>query len=232
MTKYKNLIISITALILILAAAYIVYDRYKPQLAVQPPVPDALTDSAGNGNATQDNAKNGQGEQNGQSEDTGGTSDSGTAADNGTPDNSDVIMVPDFTLKDLDGNDVSISDYRGKIIILNFWAVWCKYCVEEMPDFDKLDKELAEDGDAVILAVNVQEPYETVNKFISENDFGLKVLLDEDGDVAGGIFGVNSYPNTFVINKDGSLYTYIPGKTDIETMRTVIGMARDNAPLK
>ncbi|NLK86763.1 MAG: TlpA family protein disulfide reductase [Clostridiaceae bacterium] len=140
-------------------------------------------------------------------------------------------MVPDFTLRDLDGNDVTLSDYRGKIVVLNFWAVWCRYCIEEMPDFNELDRELAEAGDAVVLAVNVQEPYDTVNDYITKNDIGIKVLLDEDGYVSWNIFGVSGYPTTFVVNKDGSLYTYLPGKTDLKTMRTIIDMVRENAPL-
>jgi thioredoxin-related protein len=100
-----------------------------------------------------------------------------------------------------------------------------------MPDFNELDRELAEAGDAVVLAVNVQEPYDTVNDYITKNDIGIKVLLDEDGYVSWNIFGVSGYPTTFVVNKDGSLYTYLPGKTDLKTMRTIIDMVRENAPL-
>jgi len=141
------------------------------------------------------------------------------------------IMAPDFTLKDLDGNAVMLSDYKGKIVILNFWAVWCGYCVEEMPDFNTLDKELKESGDAVILAVNVEEPQKTVQDFITENNLGLKVLMDEDGTVAS-MYGISGYPTTFFINPDGSLYTYIPGKTDLETLHTVLDMIRNGKPLR
>jgi len=141
------------------------------------------------------------------------------------------IMAPDFTLKDPDGNAVALSDYEGKIVILNFWAVWCRYCVEEMPDFNTLDKELKESEDAVILAVNVQEPQKTVQDFIAENNLGLKVLMDEDGTVAS-MYGVSGYPTTFLINPDGSLYTYIPGKTDLETLHKVLDMIRDGKPLR
>jgi peroxiredoxin len=230
MKKYKNLIIWATALILIFTAAYVVYGKFKSQIIMQPPVPNTLAESGNGSKNTQKDLTDGQSEN---TVDT--TADSSTASGNadgnaGTAD-SDVIMVPDFTLKDLDGKEVSLSDYRGKIVVLNFWAVWCKYCVEEMPDFNKLDKELAEAGDAVVLAVNVAEPYDTVKDFLTKNDIGIKVLLDEDGGVAGGIFGVSGYPTTFVVNKDGSLYTYIPGKTDLETMRIVMDMVRNNAPL-
>ena len=229
MKKYTSLIIWITALVLIFIAAYVFYDKYQSQMIIQPPVPDALADSPNNDGKSQDDTQD-TGTNN---TDDGTTDGSGNDAgsDSGTGDEDDRIMVPDFTLKDLDGNEVSLSDYKGKIVVLNFWAVWCKYCIEEMPDFNKLDKELEEAGDAVVLAVNVQESYDTVKDYITKNEIGLKVLLDEDGQVAGGIFGVSGYPTTFVVNKDGSLYTYIPGKTDHETMRKIMDMARENAPL-
>lgn len=217
MKKYKKLIIWIVVLVLIFSAAYVIYDKYKSQIMLQAPVPGSL---AGSGNES----------------DTDGTGNSnGTGSGNGSGNDSDsddaVIMVPDFTLKDLEGNEVSLSDYRGKIVVLNFWAVWCKYCIEEMPDFNVLDKELAEAGDGLVLAVNVDEPYETVNEYITKNDIGIKVLLDEGAHVSWEIFGVSGYPTTFVVNKDGSLYTYIPGKTDLQTMRKIIAMVRENAPL-
>ena len=83
--------------------------------------------------------------------------------------------MPDFTLKDLDGNDVSLSDYSGKIVVLNFWATWCIYCAEEIQDLNILDRELRDAGDAVVLAVNADEPYNTVSRFVTENGIDLEV---------------------------------------------------------
>lgn len=246
MKKYKSLIIWIAALALIFSAAYVVYDKFKSQMLIQPPVPDSLTESRNDSIKDDTNANNGTAPDNGSNNgnvSNGGDStdaDNGTGTDGTVPDSvsdpgaeadDEVIMVPDFTLKDLDGNEVSLSDYRGKIVVLNFWAVWCKYCIEEMPDFNELDKELAEAGDALVLAVNVDEPYDTVSDYVTKNDIGIKVLLDEGAHVSSDIFGVSGYPTTFVVNKDGSLYTYIPGKTDLKTMRMIMDMARENAPL-
>lgn len=234
MTKYKSLIIWIAVLVLIFSAAYVVYDKYKSQIIVQAPVPDTLTGTGSNTDApAADNDSTGS--ESGQAGNAGNGASEDTGAEDsnapGTDADDEIIMVPDFTLKDLEGNEVSLSDYRGKIVVLNFWAVWCKYCVEEMPDFNELDKELAEAGDAVVLAVNVDEPYETVNGFLTKNDIDIKVLMDEGARVSWELFGVNSYPTTFIVNKDGSLYAYLPGKTDLKTMRTVMDMARRNAPL-
>ncbi len=131
------------------------------------------------------------------------------------------IMAPDFTLKDIDGKAVKLSDYKGKIVILNFWAVWCKYCLLEMPDFNELDKQFAKDNNAVILAVDVQESEATVKKYLTSNNIELKVLMDTDGAVSR-TYGVSGFPTTFFINKDGSLYTYVSGKTDKETVLEII----------
>lgn len=138
-------------------------------------------------------------------------------------------VAPDFTLKDLNGKDVKLSDYKGKIVILNFWAVWCKYCKEEMPDFNELNKELEKDNEVVIIAINSQESPDTVKDYLSSNDINLKVLLDQDGSVTR-TYGVSGLPNTFIINKDGSLYTYIPGATDKETLLGILAKVRSSEP--
>jgi peroxiredoxin len=141
------------------------------------------------------------------------------------------IMVPDFTLNDLDGKSVKLSDYRGKIVILNFWAVWCKYCKLEMPDLNELNKELEKGNDAVILAVDVQESPDKVRNYLTSNNIGLKVLLDEEGAVAEA-YGITGYPTTLVINKDGSLYTHISGAADKETLRNAIDKAKKGEPVQ
>ena len=163
-----------------------------------------------------------------------GPSNESTSVQNSTVNENnktEKIMAPDFMLKDLEDNEIKLSDYNGKIVILNFWAVWCKYCIEEMPDFNALNKELEKENDAVILAVNVQEKPDTVRKYLTSNNITLKVLLDEDGSVAAA-YGVNGYPTTFIINKDGSLFTYIPGATDIETLRMILDKARKGESLQ
>lgn len=143
----------------------------------------------------------------------------------------DTVMAPDFKLKDLDGKDVKLSDYKGKVVILNFWAVWCKYCIEEMPDLNALNKDLQKDNDAVILAVNVQEPIDKVKNYLKTNNIDLKVVLDSDGNISK-TYGVEGYPTTFIINKDGSLYTYIPGLTNKATLNDILGKIKRGEPLK
>lgn len=130
-------------------------------------------------------------------------------------------IAPDFTLKDLDGKDVKLSDYKGKIVILNFWTVWCKYCKLEMPDLNELHKELQKDNEAVIITIDSQESPDIVKDYLSSNNINLKVLLDQDGSVTQ-TYGVMGFPTTFIINKDGTLYTYIPQMTNKATLVKII----------
>lgn len=139
------------------------------------------------------------------------------------------IMAPDFNLKDLDGNTVKLSDYRGKIVILNFWAVWCKYCKLEMPDLNELNNELVKDGKAVILAVDSQESRSTVKSYLDKNNIKLKVLLDSDGALTQ-TYGISGFPTTFILNTDGSVYTYIPGATDKVTLLEILDKIEKGEP--
>lgn len=139
------------------------------------------------------------------------------------------VMAPDFELKDLDGNSVKLSDYRGKIVILNFWAVWCKYCKLEMPDLNELNSELEKDGKAVILAVDSQESKSTVKSYLDKNNIKLKVLLDSDGAITQ-TYGITGFPTTFILNTDGSVYTYIPGATDKATLLEILDKIEKGEP--
>ena len=130
-------------------------------------------------------------------------------------------LAPDFALNDINGKQVKLSDYRGKIVILNFWAVWCKYCKVEMPDFNELNIELEKGNDAVILAVDVQEDINTVKKYLNDNKIKLNVLLDENGAISVK-YRVNGYPTTFIIDRDGSIATSFPGATNKESILEAI----------
>lgn len=215
MKKSINIIIWIVALAALLIAAYTYYAKNKPRINV-PPLQQNTTIQQ-NTTTEQNSVVN---------ENT--SEQSSTVNENSQ---TEKIMAPDFTLKDLDGKEVKLSDYRGKIVILNFWAVWCKYCIQEMPDLNELDEELKKEEDAVILAVDVKESPDTVRKYLTSNNISLKVLLDKDGSVAEG-YGIEGYPTTFIINEDGSLYTYIPYATDKETLRMILDKVKKGEPIK
>lgn len=128
-----------------------------------------------------------------------------------TPDaeqSAQTIPYVDFTAVDAEGNEVSLSDYIGKPIVLNFWASWCPPCKSEMPDFDAVAKEL--DGEVVFLMVDMvdgmQETKEKGEQFVKEQGFSFSVLYDVNQDAAMK-YGVSSLPTTYFINKDGNIVT-------------------------
>ena len=108
-----------------------------------------------------------------------------------------------FTLEDLRGSMVSLKDFRGKVIFLNFWASWCGPCRIEMPAMELL-WQVFQDDDFVILAVDVRERRDEVSSFIEKNDYTFPTLLDSWGRVAN-IYSARSYPTTFLIDREGKV---------------------------
>ncbi|WP_010245447.1 TlpA family protein disulfide reductase [Acetivibrio cellulolyticus] len=137
--------------------------------------------------------------------------------------NSSLKPAYDFELTDLAGNNVKLSDYKGKIVFLNFWATWCPPCRSELPEFNEANKIFEKNADAVLLAVNLTtggargETEDVVRQFISEKGYTMKVLLDKTGSVADK-YSIYSIPTTYVINKDGNIYTYYEGAIDENTL--------------
>ncbi len=113
------------------------------------------------------------------------------------------MPADDFTLSSLESSDVKLSDYRGKVVFLNFWATWCPPCRSEMPSMDRLYGKLHESG-LEILAVDLQEPKDTVRKFVKDNKLAFTVLLDTKGAV-GGAWGAQSIPTTYLIDRKGGI---------------------------
>ena len=109
--------------------------------------------------------------------------------------------APDFDLESLDDQYISLSQYRGKIVVLNFWYVTCNPCIEEMPYFQDLQEQWSGDEDIVILAVNYQNDPGTVQDFIDIGQYTFTVLLDTDGAV--GAQFANLFPTTYFIDADG-----------------------------
>lgn len=131
--------------------------------------------------------------------------------------------APGFTLENLEGEQVSLSDYQGKIVFLNFWATWCGFCDEEMPYFQNM---MDNNDDLVVLAVNVQESKGVVESYIKEGGYSFPVLLDLEGKV-GGEYLVGALPTTYLIDKEGNLLDRIAGMMTEDQMEEVLNIIRE-----
>jgi cytochrome c-type biogenesis protein len=144
----------------------------------------------------------------------------------------DVFPAIDFSLTDQYGNIHTLSDYKGKVVFLNFWATWCPPCVREMPDIEKIYKEYGENNeDVIILGVanpsssaypnNADESKEDIIAFLDDNNYSFPVVFDETGDLLREYY-INAFPTTFLIDKNGNVYGYVPAMLTKDMMDNVI----------
>lgn len=109
--------------------------------------------------------------------------------------------APDFTLKDLDNADVTLSAYQGQVVLLNFWATWCGPCRLEMPAIQQRYAAYKDQG-FVVLAIDLDEPITEVGAFAHAYNLTFPVLLDP-GAVVNSVYRILGYPTTFFIDRDG-----------------------------
>ncbi|HEY33040.1 MAG TPA: redoxin domain-containing protein [Dehalococcoidia bacterium] len=125
--------------------------------------------------------------------------------------------APDFTLVDLEGNTVRLSDFRGKVVFLNFWATQCLPCLVEMPDMEELYQEYRDEG-VVIIGVNVGEPKSIVSYFVEENGYSWTFVIDTTGEVFIGGYEVIGIPSSFFIDRAGIIRAINRGYMNKATM--------------
>jgi cytochrome c biogenesis protein CcmG, thiol:disulfide interchange protein DsbE len=125
----------------------------------------------------------------------------------GDSDSGDAVRVgleaPDFTLPDLDGNEVALSDYRGDVVLINFWATWCPPCRVEMPEMEAVYRDYRDEG-FEILGVDQREPVELVESFVTERGFSWIFLLDEEFEVSRE-YSANAIPRSILVDRDGTV---------------------------
>ncbi len=123
-----------------------------------------------------------------------------------------------FTLTDLEGNPVSLSDFKGNIVVLNFWATWCPPCIAEIPDFVKVFNDF-KDKDVQFIGVS-NEDISTLKSFAADYDINYPILIDDKNIMA--IWGIRAIPTTFVFDRDGQIVFKNVGMMTGEQIRNVI----------
>jgi DsbE subfamily thiol:disulfide oxidoreductase len=124
----------------------------------------------------------------------------------------DHPAAPDFTLSRPDGSKVSLKDYRGKVVFLNFWATWCPSCRTEMPDMEKLYREFKGKGFEIV-AVNVKDKRDDAMKFVSNMKLTYPIMLDPQGEV-GLLYGAWGMPATYLIDRNGVVLARLWGPAE------------------
>lgn len=136
-------------------------------------------------------------------------------------DNLQAVM--DFELKNLNGDNVKLSDYKGKVVVLNFFATWCPPCKAELPGFVKMADEY-NGKDVVFVFTDVGEDDETVKSFLKANNYNFTPLMDYDGK-ASDMYSVRGIPTTFIINKDFNIINQHVGFMDEAALKNLIDEA-------
>lgn len=142
------------------------------------------------------------------------------------------VKMPNIVLYDQYGKKHNIEEYKGKVVVINFWATWCGYCVQEMPEFEKVYKEFGSNKkDVIILGVagpkskenqnNVDVEKDKVISFLKKKNITYPTLMDETGKSFED-YKVRALPMTYVINKDGYLEGFVSGAITSEQLRKAV----------
>jgi peroxiredoxin len=148
------------------------------------------------------------------------TPQSSTAAEKVS--NEETPSAPNFSLQDLEGNSVSLADYRGKVVFVNFWATWCPPCRAEIPHFVELVNQYGKDGFA-ILGISVDDPKDQnkIPGFKEKYKINYPILLS-NGQVANDYGGIRSIPTTFVVDREGKALGKIVGSRSKKQFEEII----------
>ena len=120
--------------------------------------------------------------------------------------------TPPLSLQDVSGRKIDLAQYRGKVVLVNFWATWCAPCVAELPAMEKLREKLSLSGFEV-LAVNYKDSPKKINDFLVKRPLALPIPRDADGAV-GLAWAVRTFPTSFVIDTDGRIRYWVIGDVD------------------
>ena len=205
MKKKIGWIVLALGLVVLIAGASVLYNKYSAEVETE----RLMTADSAQAEIKEED-----------SEETATEADeSAETSEDAADDTQELVMAPDFTVYDADGNAMNLSDFIGKPTIVNFWASWCGPYQMEMPDFDEYYKEYGENVN--FLMVNMtdgsQETLESAKEFVENSGYSFPVYYDTDIDAAM-TYGVNSIPSTYFIDAEGHAIARAQGMIDADTL--------------
>lgn len=132
----------------------------------------------------------------------------------------EAFIAPEFTVPSLTGGAVKLSNYRGKVVFINFWATWCATCKVEMPSMEKLYQRFKDRG-FEMLTISVDKDRSLIEPFMKEYALTFPVLLDPDSQVAKRKYKTTGVPETFIVNREGIIVHKAIGPRDWATEETL-----------
>lgn len=202
MSKQIKLLVWLLALVILIGGAWILYEKFAPAYR-----PDALIPST---------------------PDTAPSDTSAEGSEKETTVDPDAFKAPDFTVVDKDGNAVSLTDMRGKPVILNLWASWCPPCKAELPDFEAAYENYGETIHFMMvnLTDGYQETMEKATAFLAGTGYTFPVYFDTESEAAFA-YNATSIPATYFIDGEGNLVVYAHGMLDAANLQKGIDMLLD-----
>lgn len=128
-------------------------------------------------------------------------------------------QAPDFTLKDASGKSATLSAYKGRVVMINFWATWCPPCRQEMPSMEELFKEYNKKGFEILAISSDSQGEKIVKPFMEFYELSFSALMDIDGKVHSA-YGVTSIPTTYIVDKNGNIVQRFMGPRDWKSKST------------
>ena len=120
--------------------------------------------------------------------------------------------VPEFDLRADDGGRIRLADFRGKILVINFWATWCPPCVEEMPSLDRFQRMFAGRG-VEVLGISVDDDENAYRSFLAHHNLRLKTVRDPEKKISA-LYGTFKYPESYITDREGRLAQKVVGPED------------------